>query len=195
MLCLEFSRPNLGLKLQIAFQKVNKVFGRNCLLFVFVLCGSTMQGAVDTPLYVSTTYIYSKPYDMTFPESTYYIHVYGLWMASPRDLPVACAFTRFLFQCRGQGRMTLSSTPCDGSVFVWISQIWLYLIVKSVVPNASAGGRHHLQHCLGRLILLIYLSARHFFFKMLILIANEHRKRIHSQLDTCVRSPNCGHWN
>ena len=120
MLCYALS--SLGLiRVKIAFQKVNKVFGRNCLLFVFVLCCWTLQGAVDTPLYVSTTYIYSKPYEITFPESTYYIHVYGLWMARPRDLQVACAFTQGFF-CN-VGANEKHANTCHASFFFLVQDM------------------------------------------------------------------------
>ena len=138
MLCYALSFLGL-IRVKIAFQKVNKVFGRNCLLFVFVLCCWTLQGAVDTPLYVSTTYIYSKPYEITFPESTYYIHKYGLWMACPRDLQVACAFTGFHFSDVGAKVVSpwYRHLVIVVGFFVGIASIWLCPIVKSEVLLAT----------------------------------------------------------
>ena len=117
ILCYALSCLGL-IRVKIAFQKVNKVFGRNCLLFVFVLCGSTMQGAVDTPLYVSTTYIYSKPYDMTFPESTYYILITYMYMVCEWRLLVTCRshvlLQGFFFNV---GANEKSANTCHASVF------------------------------------------------------------------------------
>ena len=93
--------------------------------------------------------------------------------------------------------MTLSSTPCDGSVFVWISQIWLYLIIKSVVPNASAGPCFSYSFYSFFVVKLWIVGERmclwmhSFFFKMLILIDNEHRKIIHSQKISNVKNFEC----
>ena len=54
-------------------------------------------------------------YEMTFPESTYYIHVYGLWMARPRDLQVACAFPQGFF-CN-VGANEKHANTCHASFF------------------------------------------------------------------------------